>query len=216
MPQVSRVQVILNPAADTREQIMNTWHCVTVGATTTLAAASAFTDDLNDFYQDVAALLSSELNAAVPFLRAFDLSDPKPRQPIVEANLVPVSAGTNRLPREICSCLSYKGTYISGVSPKRKRGRIYIGPLASNSVGASDGKFTLTFRTTLANAGDSLLGKSDLSTEYRWVVYSPASDPLGTGNDPDCWDAVTSGWVDEDPDIQRRRTIPGGTRSLFT
>lgn len=217
MPQVVRVQVNLTPSFTPKESIMNTWHCVTVGATTPLVAVTSFVAALNTFYQAVDAVMGQYVGGHVPFARGFDLSDPKPRQPIYETSLTVLTTATTWLPREIACCISYKGTYLSGVSPRRKRGRIYIGPLASTSIDlANDGLFTSTFVSTLASAADALLGTSDASSEFRWVVYSPTSDPTGEGNDAACWDAVTEGWVDENPDIQRRRSHTGGARSLFS
>jgi len=222
MPQVVRAQVIMNPASTPKEQIMNTWHCVTVGATTPLAAVTAFATALDTFYQGIQGNFSADLEGAQPLARCFDLNDPMPRQPILEDEFSSLDTGSQYGVREIACCLSYKGTYLSGVSPKRKRGRIYIGPLSIALINTSTGMFTSAFRLALVSAADTLLAASDGSSLFRWVVYSPTSDPNsgnpagGAGTDADCWDAVTEGWVDEDPDIQRRRSRPGGTRSTFT
>lgn len=215
MPQVVRTQITLNESDSTRDHIMNTWHCVTVGATTPLAAVTAFVVGLQAFYNSVDLYFASLLNTYVPRVRAFDLSEPKPRQPILEADMSALTAGTGSLPRELAICMSYRGTYVSGISPKRKRGRIYLGPLATSSV-SSAGLVAVGVRDGIATAADTLLGVSDGSAEFRWVVYSPTSDPTGDGNDAACWDAVTEGWVDDNVDIQRRRSVAGGSRSEFT
>lgn len=215
MPQVVRSQVILNDDAATNMQIMNTWHCVTVGATTSLAAAEDFHQALQAFYATVDIQLSTELNGSTPLVRHFDLSDPKPRQPILEEPMPALACGTGSTAREIACCLSYKGTYLSGVSPKRKRGRIYIGPLASNCI-ASTGLLSPSLQSSIQSAADTLLTTSSGSSTFRWVIYSPTSDPTGEGNDAGCWDAVTSGWVDNNPDVQRRRSVIGGSREVFS
>lgn len=216
MPQVVRVQVILNPAVNTRIQNMNTWHVVTVGATTPSAAAAAFLDDLDDFYQACDSFFGLFLSGSAPLARCFDLSDPKPRQPILEETLTVLTTASTQIPSEIACCMSYKGTYLSGVSPKRKRGRIYLGPLGANSLDTGAGTFSSTFRAAMASAADSLLTASSGSSEYRWVVYSPTTDTAGEGNNLDSWDAVVEGWVDDNPDVLRSRGQPGGTRSLFS
>lgn len=125
-----------------------------------------------------------------------------------------LSCGVAPAVRELCVCLSYKGTYLSGVSPKRKRGRIYLGPLAANTI--SSGEVASAAVTVFKNAAQTLLTASDASSQYRWVIYSPTTDSAGTGLDLDSWDAVTEGWVDNNVDIQRRRGFSGGTRSTFT
>lgn len=222
MPQVVRCQINLTPSFDPKASIMNTWHCVTVGATTPLAACTDFVDDLDGFYQTVDTHFSQYLGGNVPFARCFDLNDPMPRQPILEQSLTTLASASTWLPREIACCVSYKGTYISGVSPKRKRGRIYLGPLASATVDtANDGMFTSSFVSAVRGAALALQTASAASSTYRWVVYSPTSDPQrdnpagGAGVDADCWDAVTGGWVDDEIDIQRRRGVGSGLKNIF-
>lgn len=217
MPQVVRVQVTLNPSADPRGQFVNTWHIVTVGATTTSAASDAFTQDLNAFYQTVDGQMSGDISGAVPFARCFDLSDPKPRQPVWETAFTALVCAGTTMPHEVACCLSYRGVYTSGVSPKRRRGRIYLGPLADGAVNSSTGKLHSTLVGLVAGAGDDLLQLSLASTEYHWCVYSPASDPDGTGNDTACFHSVIAGWVDDEPDIQRRRSAGSvGVKTPFS
>jgi len=216
MPQVVRCQVTLNPAAETRSQYVNTWHIVTVGATTPLAAATAYHTALNGFYQAVDVHLSGLVLGAVPLVRYFDLSDPKPRQPIYESTLSALSNSGSTSAPELACCISYKGTYLSGVSPKRKRGRIYLGPLKGACIDTGTGKLDSTMVTAFATAADTMITTSTSSSEWRWVVYSPTSDPTGEGNDADCWDAAVSGWVDDEVDIQRRRSLKSvGSKTLF-
>lgn len=222
MPQVVRCQIDLTPGFTPQNKIMNTWHIVTVGATTPADAADAFVADVNTFYQAIDANFSQYLGGNVPFLRAFNLDDPMPRQPVHEESLITLTSASTWLPREIACCLSYKGTYLSGVSPKRKRGRIYLGPLAAATVDtANDGMFTSSFVTAVKNAAAALLTASTASSAYRWCIYSPTSDPNsnnpagGAGQDAGCWDAVVGGWVDDEIDIQRRRGVGSGTKTLF-
>lgn len=216
MPQVVRTQIILNPSAAPAEQVMNTWHSVTVGATTPLASATAFQGALQTFYNAVDAQYSNEFSGATPLMRSFDLSEPKPRQPIVETTAAAMSTSTDRGAREIACCLSYKGVYLSGISPKRKRGRIYLGPLTRGAVDATNGLFTTAFVGVIVTAATALVTASDASATFRWVIYSPTTDTAGTGLDADSWDAVTSGWVDDNPDIQRRRSPRTANKTLWT
>lgn len=216
MASVLRTQVTLNPTASTRDRIMNTWHVITVGATTPAVAGAAFATSLNTFYQAIDSLLSGNVNGQVPLVQIFDYLDPKPRQPVVETTLTALVSPATTQPQEIAACVSYRGAYVSGVSPKSKRGRIYIGPLYGPAVSTSTGLFTSTFRDALALAADNLLTASDASTEWRWVVYSPTLDTAGNGQTLGCTTVVTEGWVDEAPDIQRRRGVVANTRSTFT
>lgn len=216
MPQVLRVQVTLNESADNRDHIINTWHCVTVGATSVVDCATAFVAALQTFYAGVDQYLANELNTYIPRVRVWDYSEPKPRQPVYEVNLSALATGTGNLPREVACCLSYKGFYVSGISPKSKRGRIYLGPLYNAALDSSDGSLASAMVSGIASAADTLVTASKAAAEYRWVIYSPTLDPNGNGNDAACWDAVQEGWVDDNPDIQRRRSFAGGSRTTFS
>lgn len=221
-PQVVRVQVTLNPSADTADQIMNTWHCVAIATATPLDAATAFTGDLKTFYSNIDNYFSPALSGENALYRCFDLDEPMPRQPILETTGASFVTGTNYTLRELAVCVSYKGTYVSGTSPKRKRGRIYLGPFSANALDSTTGRLAGAMVTAIQGVADTLITASKADADYRWVVYSPTSDPNahnqggGAGNDAGCWDAVTEGWVDNEPDIQRRRGLSGGVRSTFS
>lgn len=195
---------------------MNTWHCVTVGATTSLAASTAFSLELQTFYNAVDAQFSNEFSGVTPLFRAFDLSEPKPRQPINEDTYAAMTTSTDRGAREIACVLSYKGTYISGVSPKRKRGRIFLGPLTRGAIDATDGFFTTGFVAVITAAATALQTASAGSAAFRWVIYSPRTDTAGLGQDADSWDAVQEGWVDDNPAIQRRRSSTTHNKTAWT
>jgi hypothetical protein len=133
-------------------------------------------------------------------------SDTKPRAPIriTTWNLTASPTG-NPLPSEVCLCMSFQATQVSGVPQARRRGRIFIGPLDVTSL-ETDGRPPSTARLAINNAGGALLDASQASTTWKWAVYSRV---LGTGSD------VANGWVDNAFDIQRRRGIQPNLRSIF-
>lgn len=204
MAQTIRCQVTLNPLADPRQHIINTWHCTTVGASTPVEAATAFQTNLNTFYQAVDTYLSNELNGAVPRFRAFNLLELKPRQPIRDESMTALVAGGNMAPRELCLCVSYRAEYVSGVTPKRRRGRIYLGPLASSTLNTANGNATAAATNAINAAADALLEASKISASFSWVVYSPTSDANQHGEAG--FYPVIAGWVDDNVDVQRRRS----------
>lgn len=210
-----RCQVVLNPDAQGEDHIVNTWWCTRVGETDVDVAAAAFKADLDDFYQVIDGLMSPETDGWVPTFTAWDLADPKPRQPIYEANLTALdSPQPNRLPRELSICVSFRGTYVSGQNPARRRGRIYLGPWSSGMVDGATGKVAAANLATIVGAADDLLTASLGSTAYRWIVYSPTTDTAGSGS-VGVYD-VTAGWVDNEFDIQRRRgDVAPTARSAF-
>lgn len=212
--QVIRAEVTLNPSASSRERIMNVWHFATVGAGTPSALAGTVTSTLDDFYQDIDTYLSSELTGAVPLIRFFNLIEPKPRQPYVENTLTTLACAVTRANREDAVCLSYKALYQSGVTPKRRRGRIYLGPLSNGALGATSGKLDPTVKTAFVSAAQTLFDIHDAATAWSWVVYSPTTDTAGTG-ETGAYEVV-SGWIDDEIDTQRRRGLPQpGVKTTF-
>lgn len=213
--QTLRIQVILNPSVSTEDQVMNTWHIATEGATTPDTAAGDFVNTfLDSFYQSIDVQLAGELQGAVPLVRCFNLIEPKPRQPHAEMNLTALTTTSSALPREVACCLSYKAQYQSGVSPKRRRGRIYLGPLQNGAITSSTGLFASGMVSLITSAAQTLIDASQASALWKWVVYSPTTDTAGTGETG--MYPVVSGWVDDNPDIQRRRNKAVGVRSTFS
>jgi hypothetical protein len=213
LTQTVRVAVTLNPQAAGRDRFMNTWHIATRDATTPVDAADAFITDLNTFYQAIDAQLGDLLTGNVPLAQAYNLIELKPRQPIRETSLTTLTCSANRAARELAVCVSYRAEYQSGVTPKRRRGRIYIGPLGDGAISSSDGLVAAATVTALQSAANTLQAQSAASSEYAWVVYSPTTDVTGTGETG--MYEVVSGWIDNSPDIQRRRGVYGGTKSTF-
>lgn len=213
--QVLRCEVVLNPQASSRERIMNVWHIATVGATPPGTAAGDFLTGINAFYQAIDGQLSNELSGSVPVMRVFNLIENKPRQPIAEPTLTALTTSSSRAQREMAVCLSYRATYVSGVTPKRRRGRIYLGPLISTALDSSTGKLAAATKTTIVGAAQTLIDFHQASALFSWVVYSPTTDVLGTGETGAF--EVISGWVDDELDTQRRRSMPQpGGKTTFS
>lgn len=205
--------VTLNPAGSADEWCINTWHYASRDATPPLTAASDFKDALDAFYQAVDANITQEFSGMVPTLKIYNLIEPKPRVPIAEYTLTALTTGSQRAPREISCVVSYRAEYVSGVSPRRRRGRIYLGPLTQQVFDTASGLFTSGTVSTISTAADAFVTASDSATTWAWVVYSPTTDISGTG-EAGMYEVV-AGWVDNNPDIQRRRGAAGGTRTHY-
>jgi hypothetical protein len=214
LTQTLRVVVTLNPLADSENRIINTWHIATRDATTPSQAFDSFTAALNTFYQAVDTHFSTEVSGAVPDMYGWNYIEPKPRQPFDYFQATPLVAAANRTARELCCVLSYKANYESGITPKRRRGRIFLGPLADTAVDSSTGRLSGTTVSAVATAADTLVTASAASSLWAWVVYSPTTDVTGTGETG--MYEVIGGWVDDNPDIQRRRSSTGGARTTWS
>jgi len=212
--QTIRCLAVLNPAAEGRQQVMNTWHFATIDATTPVSAATSATAWLDTFYGAVEGYLTAELNGVKPHYRWYNLIEPKDRVPFLEFDYPTTLATSSQYAIRQTSCVvSYRAEYVSGVSPRRRRGRIYLGPMALNALTTSTGMFSTAAVTAISNAADALVTSSDASSTVNWVVYSPTTDTAGTGETG--MYEVIGGWVDERPDIQRRRAAAPGSRNPF-
>lgn len=142
------------------------------------------------------------------------------------ASLVGVSA--TPLPSEVAACISYQGTPGAGVVQRRRRGRIYIGPLntgASAKVG-SVARPSAPFRDAMRDAMLRMINEVDDGAEF--VVYSrpfagraqidrPGRAPLpAIPARPATTVNVDQIWVDDEFDTQRRRGLQRTTRTLVS
>lgn len=211
--QTLRCSVTINPGATGRERFMNTWHIATRDATTPIQAADEFKTHLDAFYQAVDSHMSNLLSGEVPRLDVWNLIELKPRQPIKSYSLTALTTAANRAPRELACCVSYRATYDSGVTPKRRRGRIYLGPMSDSAFDGTTGLIAAATVTAVQGAADVLQSQSAASTKYAWVVYSPTTDVVGNGETG--MFEVIGGWVDSTPDVQRRRGTDSSVRSTF-
>jgi hypothetical protein len=141
----------------------------------------------------------------------YDLSQPKPRAPIRDQNLALSSAvQTTTLPTEVALCFSFQGTRISGLKQARRRGRVYLGTLATVAQSSSSGRPAAALLTALVTAGSALAAACEAATGFDWVVIS------NTPTEASFSAQVTDGWVDDAFDTQRRRGSPVTSRSTWT
>jgi hypothetical protein len=216
---VIQVQVIFeNDSGIPRDRTINTFHYVTstpgsapssteldeIQAKLTSAYGTAQTGSTNS----LASLMSAALSG-VYSMKFYDLHDPAPRVPIRDTGpLTALTVGTTALPAEVAICLSYQDLPASGVNQASRRGRLYIGPLASNSVIVSTtGKPSTSANAivdTVAAVGAFL--KLGTASDCVMVVYSPKLLQ---------WFDFNNGWCDDEFDTQRRRGYRPTTRQTF-
>nr|CRY97273.1 hypothetical protein [uncultured prokaryote] len=163
-------------------------------------------DDLVAFFDTIQDIYSVYTPKAGHTFDFYKQSDPEPRAPAYSAPWEFTVAPTGTvLPLEVACVMSYQGDPISGVNQQTRRNRIYLGPL-SNIVVASSGRFDASIPPLIAGAGADLIDAS-LASGYDWVAFSTK---LNTGT------LVTNGWVDNEPDTQRRRGRDATLRSTFS
>ena len=193
------IKMLSNVTADS---VVNTFHFVN---TSTATAVTDIETGLFSFYDDIVGIFPGDVAQNGHVLKCYDLSQPKPRAPVLEETYnFPSGPTTAPLPHQVSVCMSFQGDRVSGVPQARRRGRVFLGPLRSSLVSTS-GRPSSTLVSDVVNAGDALLTFMQ-STTTDWVVYSPTDNDSVT---------ITNGWCDDRFDIQRRRARDATARTVF-
>lgn len=176
-----------------------------------VTAADDIAAALNDFWEGANpnSVLSSYVHHTVTddaVYKIYKLSDPKPREPLVRLHTMGAArqAGAD-FPEEVAVCLSFSA---DPPHTARRRGRIYFGPLVAAS-GVGDGSTGLTYvkgtlQADLAAAAVRLANHVDAG----WLIHSS----MAGGS----FAAVSTGWVDNTFDTQRRRGQKATTRFTWS
>lgn len=214
-----RVQCSLVSASGVPEDdAVNVWHFRS-DATLPTDDATEIQTALESFYNGVGALYNENTITGEVNLKFFDLQDASPRAPIqIGSFTIGDLSDADALPTECAIVMSFAGVAESGVNLRRRRGRIYLGPLDIGPSSTISGRVIVGAPSVgqIVSAADALLGAG---TTWDWAVFSPTT----AGALP--WDAtdisngtfdVVSGWVDNAFDTQRRRGTEATSRSFFS
>lgn len=214
-----RVQVSLESASLRPEDAaVNVWHFWSLpddpgDATTDINAA------LQTFYSNIEALYCANTLTGEGVLKFYDLADPEPRAVIEQFNMATLTpTAGDGLPTECAICLSFGGAPGSGLNPRRRNGRVYIGPLSNGMTSTVTGSVIVapTAVSTLAAAAEDLIGAP--YTTFAWSVFSPTTagaQPWSEATLEAATTWVTRGFVNNSFDTQRRRGTVETARTLF-
>lgn len=180
----------------------NTWY---VNADNEAGAAEASTA-LGGRYNTFAALMSNvHTNTLGLVIKAYDMADPEPREPLFEDGYN-LSAGlSDPLPTEVSIVLSYYAAGESGVPMARRRGRIYL-PFMAEGNNDTVGRPSTTLVNAVAAFGAGFKADGVADANWSWVQYSPTAGVFSP---------VVGGWCDNEWDIQRRRGRIATSRTTF-
>lgn len=185
----------------------NTFYFSSV-ATLDNAALAVLATRLDTFYAAIDTYLSPIVSNTLGTFKFYDMADPEPRTPKLTLPMAPLLVGSSGMAEEVSVCLSYYATPVSGESAARRRGRIFLGPLAGNVLtAASTTSFSqpaTAMRSAVASAAAVL---ADQSEPVQWCVYSP-TDQIAR--------RIVGGWVDNAFDTQRRRGRRATSRNTWT
>lgn len=164
---------------------------------------------MNSFFSSFDAYYSN-MTVSPATVKYYDMAQPEPRVPVGSSTIViDGNPAAQNLPEEVAVCVSFQAPRVSGLTQARRRGRIFIGPLNFSAITSVTGdafvQVNPTFRTTLATAAAAMANTTtNLAT---WVVWSPTDGEAHP---------VSNGWIDVNPDTQRRRGGNVAGRTLWT
>lgn len=202
------------------DAVVNTWAFSAPDGSGRDVVAGLWTTALNNFYGTIKNNLSSAYAWNSGTYEYIDMADGKPRVPFQtdSAALGSLSTSGYDLGPEFAICLSFRGSRGSGLNAKRRRGRVFLGPL---QIGAVDQPgIAQNTVDAIAAAGNTLKATAGLT----WSIYSPYTHhdvPVGDNirdypNEvpaklDDAFVPVDAVWVDNAWDVQRRR----GTKATY-
>lgn len=198
------------------DTITNTWY-VQSDDTSTIGATEGneIADAIRGFHHSIRSWMSSVLTAT-PTVSVYDMQDPEPRAPVYEETYAGSSTASDGLPSELAVVLSLQAAVVSGANMRRRRGRLYLGPLSpacfSTSEDGGDYRVNSSFITAIDTAFTALL-TALTAADHTLVVYSPTTNE-GAALSASYWPVVTA-WVDNAADIQRRRGSEATVRTFL-
>jgi len=200
--------------------VTNTWYFWDDSAVTTVDAsdANSLSDALNTFYNSLSARYAGYLGV-IRTIRVYDMLDAEPRVPVHEEAYTPTAPTNNGLPGECSACLSFYGAVVSGTNPRRRRGRVYLGPLCVDALdtsgSSSDAKLSSATLTAIDSAYVALAtAAAAISPSYLHCVYSPTEHAESLSMYAGVT-TVANCYVDDNVDIQRKRGSVVATRRII-
>lgn len=202
------------------DSVTNTWYFTDENNATDVdgSDANALADALNAFYNSLSARYADYLGV-IRTIRVYDMIDVEPRVPVHEEAYTPTAPSNAGLPGECAGCLSFYGAVVSGTNPRRRRGRVFLGPLAQaaldTSSSSSDAKLSSATLSSVDTAYVALAtAAAAISPSYVHCVYSPTEHAESL----DLYTAITvveNVYMDDNVDIQRRRSGIATTRRVI-
>jgi len=219
MSTVLRVQAILQATSlQPEDASINVWHFQHLSGDRG-DAVTEIKERLDTFYASIAAIYNENTTTGVITYKTYDLVDPEPRAPIdVHQFAAHTLDDADALPTECAIVMSFQGEITSGLNQRRRRGRLYLGPLSIGPASTTSGyvRVGATTLDDLQTAANVLLAANDL--QVRWCVFSPttAGTPPWTETELGLASvAVHDGWFDDAFDTQRRRGTIANFRVPF-
>lgn len=114
------------------DDAVNTWAFNSTAGSANLTDVGNIAQALTAFYSALDGWFSATLTGEGT-LKVYDIEAPEPRVPLATATGPFTTPDAGFMPEEVAVCLSFHGLYESGESQKRRRGRVYLGPLTGSA-----------------------------------------------------------------------------------
>lgn len=216
---LTRAVVTLQMDSNLPEDVVqNVLHINPVGAPITSAEMDAAAAQISGFYQAVGPKLSANIQGvgAVHSIKFYDVNeggfgpgDDQINSPIGERTFSITTLSSTASPPELAVCISLHADLTNAYEEwgatrpaSRRRGRMYLGPLASAVFSSSTGLISSTHQTDIADSAWALVNNlAGNGTPLQ--IYSRAEGAFYE---------VVGLWVDNAPDVQRRRGVAATSR----
>lgn len=171
----------------------NTIYVSSDNVSTATQCAQAFAN----FYKAIGPTsLSADVFSGQLEISVYDMSQPKPRNPVAIVTDNFTLNQNNTMPGEVAIAISYRATRQSGEPEQRHRGRIYIGPVSVHTLG-QDGRI----------GPNSLLGLTQV-TQQLWQDLQAVNTSIWVcGSEEHGFRPITEFFINNEFDTIRRRQL---------
>ena len=186
---------------------------------------STILDALQSFYDAISDVLSTLYEGHID-VKMYDLRQPAgsralgtTRPPVFTGTVITSATGAGVLPTECAIAMSYAADPAEGVPQRRRRGRIFIGPISADAVVTTGSQvFVSAGARNVVNAAAHGLAQPHplpVAGNVHWAVFSPRTVELG-GTLDEAFNDVTHGYTDNAFDTQRSRGPRSTARTTWT
>lgn len=116
----------------------------------------------------------SPLLSGVMLTSVTDLSDPAPRVPVLESEDA-ITLGAVPVPNQVAVNVGYRATYATGVSKRKFKGRVYLGPVGVAALEPTTSQLQNDACDQIAEAFQTFGQAIGATDDYAWVCGSEAN-----------------------------------------
>lgn len=204
MARYRAISTMLTTSGIAEDASVNTFHILTIDPAT--INASGVLAAWQTFMRALSGLFPSSVATSGHTLRLYNLADPEPRVPVFTGNWSFASAlSGSSAPPELCITTSFQAAAESGLLQRRRRGRMYLGPLDQTVVDV--GRISPTNALLIGDETANLVDAVNALTDHQFSVFSRVDDTFVP---------VDNGWVDNAVDVQRRRGLASTARVTWS